>query len=326
MERKVSVIIPNYNHSRFLEKRLSSVFNQSDFIDKIIILDDASTDESLNIIKKYKAQNVEIITNKANSGSVFKQWEKGLSLIEIDSLVWIAESDDVAHDDFLKESLPYFEDPDVVMTYTRSNDINEIDEFLGVSFKNLMWANSSFVKKGSAEVRDHLFIQCTIPNVSAVVFRRNVIDQSFFKHNFKLCGDWYFYIRLLENGKIAYNSKTLNFHRFHKDTMRSKSIKNQEILCERLLIVKEVRDRFNLRFYKYVSSMAFQIDLSISETKISELLGNAGKKMVKLTWKYGFFAATLTFFLIGKRIVKRLFYFGRKQTIFIIILSFLSGE
>lgn len=307
MEQKVSVIIPNYNHARFLEKRLDSVFLQRKFIDKIIILDDASSDESLGIIERYKAFDVDVVVNEVNSGSVFKQWEKGLSLIGKGSLVWIAESDDIAHADFLKEILNAFNDPEVVISYSRSTDINETGETIGLSYKNLKWANDSFVKKGSKEVKDHLYKQCTIPNISAVVFRRDFINSSFFSHNFKLCGDWYFYIRLLESGKIAYIDKPLNFHRFHQETVRNKSVRSVEVLNERLIIVKETCKRYRLGSYRYLSSMAFQIDLYISATKISDLIGVSGRKLFRIIKPYGFFLCSVAITLIAKRFVKRLF-------------------
>lgn len=308
MEQKVSVIIPNYNHAQFLNERLVSVFNQRECIDKIIILDDASSDGSIEIINQYRTDGVEVIVNDKNSGSVFKQWEKGLSYVNQESLVWIAESDDVAHEHFLNDVLKVFVDPEIVLAYSRSIDIDDNGVFIGLSYRNLKWANSSFIKTGKQEVENHLYKKCTIPNVSAVVFRKKYVDGSFFNHNFKLCGDWYFYIRMLENGKIAYLSNTLNYHRFHKGTVRNTSIKSLEVLNERLLIVNEVRDRYNLIFYRYVSAMLFQIDLYISETKISDLLGNVGVNMFNVVKQYGFFFKVASIVLICKRFLKRLFF------------------
>ncbi len=46
----VSVIVPNYNHSKYLSERLSSIINQTFQDFELIILDDASTDDSLEII------------------------------------------------------------------------------------------------------------------------------------------------------------------------------------------------------------------------------------------------------------------------------------
>ncbi len=79
---KVSVIVPNYNHSRFLVQRLDSIFNQTVQDFELILLDDCSSDNSEEILKQYAnhAKVAHFITNKTNSGSPFRQWKKGVEL------------------------------------------------------------------------------------------------------------------------------------------------------------------------------------------------------------------------------------------------------
>ena len=50
----VSVIIPNYNHASFLDERIESVLNQTFQNFEIIIMDDKSSDNSVDVINKYK--------------------------------------------------------------------------------------------------------------------------------------------------------------------------------------------------------------------------------------------------------------------------------
>ena len=52
---EVSVIIPNYNYARFLRQRIESVLAQTYTDYEIILLDDASTDDSTSILKHYSA-------------------------------------------------------------------------------------------------------------------------------------------------------------------------------------------------------------------------------------------------------------------------------
>ena len=75
----VSVIIPNYNHAKYLEERIDSVLNQSYKDFEVIVLDDYSTDNSKEVINKYAGHPKvsHIILNEENSGSTFKQWHKG---------------------------------------------------------------------------------------------------------------------------------------------------------------------------------------------------------------------------------------------------------
>jgi glycosyltransferase involved in cell wall biosynthesis len=71
----ISVVIPNYNHAQFLEKRIESVLNQTYKNIEIILLDDKSTDNSIDIIKKYEQNPVvsHVLQNTENSGSPFLQ-------------------------------------------------------------------------------------------------------------------------------------------------------------------------------------------------------------------------------------------------------------
>ena len=62
MKNKISVLITNYNKSKFLFKTLRSVCNQNFKNYEIILYDDASSDNSIEIIKKFK--KVKLITNK----------------------------------------------------------------------------------------------------------------------------------------------------------------------------------------------------------------------------------------------------------------------
>src|SRR5512136_264482 len=103
---RVSVIVPNFNHAPYLTWRIDTILGQT-FPDlELLILDDGSTDRSRRIIEKYRGRpRVSIQVNPVNSGSVFRQWEKGLSLAAGD-YVWIAESDDWAAPTFLERLVP----------------------------------------------------------------------------------------------------------------------------------------------------------------------------------------------------------------------------
>ena len=71
---KVSVIIPNYNHSTFLTERIDSILNQTYQDFELIILDDCSIDNSVSIIESYRNNEhvTHIVLNEQNTGSTFK--------------------------------------------------------------------------------------------------------------------------------------------------------------------------------------------------------------------------------------------------------------
>ena len=57
MDVKVSVIVPNFNHFNFLKQRLESVFNQKFENFEVILMDDCSIDESLNLLLGYNTHS-----------------------------------------------------------------------------------------------------------------------------------------------------------------------------------------------------------------------------------------------------------------------------
>jgi hypothetical protein len=63
----------------------------------------------------------------------------------------------------------------------------------------------------------------TLPNASAVVFKKPGNVDNVLRVDMKFCGDWLFWKNILKTGKIAYTSKPLNYFRRHQQTTRVKS-------------------------------------------------------------------------------------------------------
>ncbi len=232
--KKISVIVPNYNYAKYLRRRIMSIAEQSYPIYELIVLDDASRDGSRTMIKKLVAEagrlkpemKIKMIFNKENSGKAISQWIKGIEEASGD-YIWIAEADDVARKDFLREVMKGFSaDRDVVISYTESAIINKYGVLMMPSFRRSRDKEgtghfaSSYIRSGKAEVAEIMAIRCTIPNVSAVVFKNTPKLKKTLKEALKFAqvGDWYLYAKLLEDGKIFYNRKSMNLFRVHKES------------------------------------------------------------------------------------------------------------
>jgi glycosyltransferase involved in cell wall biosynthesis len=224
---RVSVIVPNYNYENYIESRLDDVCRQRHAIYELIVLDDNSTDNSVQVISGYLSNltiDSQLVVNESNSGSVFKQWKRGLELSSGD-LVWIAEADDLCTPEMLNELTQAFNDPSVVLAYCQSQQIDENGKLLAENYLDYTgdiskkW-ESDYLADGVDEIRSALCIKNTIPNVSAVVFRRasllaaiDAIGGKLF--NNRVAGDWLVYIHVLLQGKVFFCSKSLNKHRRH---------------------------------------------------------------------------------------------------------------
>lgn len=219
---KVSVIIPNYNHARFLQERIDSILNQTYKDFELIILDDCSTDNSLNVIKQYKYNQhiTAIIINEKNSGSPFAQWNKGFHIAK-GELIWIAESDDSCDVTFLQELVEEFEkDSNLSFAFTRSLRMDENgnkNEVLQPKFTHDIHVD------GKSFIKDFLIWGNKVWNASSVLFRRNIaLDVKLEYMNFKGAGDWLFWVEMAEKGNVSVKTFPLNYYRIYGGNTTSK--------------------------------------------------------------------------------------------------------
>jgi glycosyltransferase involved in cell wall biosynthesis len=228
----VSVIVPNYNHSKYLKQRIESVLGQTFRNFELIILDDCSTDESKKIIESFRQNEFvsNIVYNEKNSGSTFKQWQKGILLAKGD-FIWIAESDDVADLTFLETATSLLQGTGASLFFCQSHMVTQDGENAGDYFwwtrdvNDINWGNQ-FVISGKDFIKKALRYKNVIPNASAVVFKKQQLENSI--KRFSQMGDWLFWLQYLEKNNVCYTPKKLNYFRTHLNTTRQRgNIENE---------------------------------------------------------------------------------------------------
>jgi glycosyltransferase involved in cell wall biosynthesis len=237
---KVSVIIPNYNHAKYLNHRIDSVLEQTYQDFELIIFDDCSPDNSREVIEQYRnhPKVSHIVFNETNSGSTFKQWEKGIEMAR-GEYIWIAESDDWSDKEFLMTLVSQLDKhPNAAVAFSQSYlvDENSNIKVSGIKGVDDIWKKSVVLNKTDALQQ---FVWHTqIINASSVVFRKyqyTLISNKLYKQ-YKFCGDWMFWIQLLENGELIYESKELNYFRQHTNNVRGRNAVNSIEILEQLRI------------------------------------------------------------------------------------------
>ncbi len=233
----VSVIVPSYNHAAYLERRLQSILTQTYQQIEVIILDDFSTDNSRIIINKLKAQHpsIQTVFNKENSGSISGQWSKGIELARGEYL-WIAESDDFAQATFLDRLVAVLAaDPSLGLAYCASDCLFEdgrIEPHWMEDVYPERW-KQDFKAVGIEECRQYLVLGNTIPNSSAVLFRHAAYKQAGgVSQQWRFCGDWDLWMRILYQNNIAYLAERLSTHRQHQKSFMGKLANKPERLLE----------------------------------------------------------------------------------------------
>ena len=211
MNPLVSVIVPNYNHARYLEQRLDSVFDQAYPNFEVIILDDCSTDNSLEVINRYKDNPhlAQIVPNKTNYGSVFKQWEKGFGLTK-GEYIWIAESDDYCELNFMellmKELIAH---PKAVVAFSNYVKCDEKNNILSQSKE---WSNRCY--NGKRFVRKRMARFCEIHNASGAIFKKSVLESVSEEYQtYQSTGDYQFWSEVAACGDVIHVHKNLTYWR-----------------------------------------------------------------------------------------------------------------
>ena len=223
----VSIIVPNYNHALYLRERLDTIYNQTYPNFEVILLDDCSTDDSRDILEEYAerySKNTRILFNDVNSGSVFQQWNKGLSLAR-GKYIWIAESDDYSEDCFLEEMMKCFRYPSTILAFSRSAFMQDgkqtwsTEEYLA-NVKTLRW-DMPFTITAATAVKLGFGYKNIIPNVSSAVFRNiGQVPEEVLKvcSNMALSSDWIFYLAIMKGGCLSYTNRTTNYYRVHQES------------------------------------------------------------------------------------------------------------
>ncbi len=209
--------------------------------DEVLILDDASTDDSLETINELRSvyPNIRLITNGTNSGNTFRQWNKGLSEVRGD-YVWIAESDDYADSQFLEILVGLLEEhPHASIAFCRSLVVDASDREIGKFAHGIVWNwEQSCYKPGSEAIRGPFVSQCIIPNASSAVLRRSACLQvGPVNTDYALSGDWAYYLRLLQVGDLIYDSRPLNYFRDHAGSVRVRSARSHLVAVEAFRIL-----------------------------------------------------------------------------------------
>jgi glycosyltransferase involved in cell wall biosynthesis len=220
----VSVVVPNYNHIKYLGQRLKSIAEQTYRNLEIILLDDASSDNSLSLLDDFvesESRVKTLIKNPQNSGGAFSQWMKGVEQVT-GKYLWIAETDDFSDLRFVETLVNKLEqNENAAVAYCHSNWIDSEGCRLGLMdihapyFKKNYW-QSDFCLDGDEVNRDLMPYRNVIRNASSALFRTSTFKGALagFTPSGKI-DDWLFYVQLLKGNMLCFSDTKLNFCRLH---------------------------------------------------------------------------------------------------------------
>lgn len=278
----VSVIVPNYNHAKYLDERIGSILRQTYQNIEIIILDDKSPDNSVEVIERYRSNPKvsHIVLNDKNSGSTFIQWHRGMELAK-GELIWIAESDDTCEPDMLEELIHgYLAHPTCTLLYVLSIFMDGDGTVYG---KRLPERKPKFMS-GDKFIRKYLSMGNAVSNASSAIFKRESAlncEKSYMKY--KGGGDRLFWIEIAEQGDVYKVNKQLNYFRRHKNVVTTRASLDGTNMKEAVKTYQYLEEKGYLRgllktfVLSYYRGLAYNMELN-SEVVRQELFNIWGCK------------------------------------------------
>ena len=208
MNNQVDIIIPVYNSQKFINKTIKSVFRQTYKKWKIIIIDDASTDNTIKLVekirKKYKERRkIVILKNNINSGQAFSR-NRGLKYSK-SKFVTFLDSDDFWDKNKLKKQINFMLKYNYDFTYCDYKSIknNKIKIIKTPNFFNY----KNFTKNTSIAT-------------SAMIIKKKILKNILFP-DLRLCEDYYFKCLILKS-KDAYKCPGVySFYRLRNNSLQS---------------------------------------------------------------------------------------------------------
>ena len=219
----VSVVVLSFNYAAYMPQRMASVLGQTHPVREVIVLDDASTDDSVARARDSAGgREVEIIVSSVNSGSPFCQWRAAAERARGEWL-WIAEADDSAEPGFLHSLAERIAaEPDAVLAFADSRLIDSDGKAIGASYQayygqtKTLDLSRSDVFDGPSFLRAALAERNLILNASAVLFRRDRLLAALARcHDelatLRVAGDWRIYAEILSapGCKVIFEARPL---------------------------------------------------------------------------------------------------------------------
>lgn len=287
----VSVIMPSYNHEKYISDAIESVLNQtiSDF--ELIIIDDASKDKSEEIIKAYekKDNRIRAFFHKENRG-IARTMNEGLEKAE-GKFIALFSSDDVWVKDKLKKQLEVLERNEDIVVWSEGLIIDAQGNLTGETFTQ---KHGALKRKKSGYIFEELLKGNYICGQS-VIFKRENIEGIRYNEQLKYLNDYKFMLDLARRYEFYFIPEPLVMYRIHgRNAILSDKAGWSK---DRILIGEYLLQKYGDKFSKKAKSNCY-LSISREYSKIGEK-AKARKYIYKGIKLYPFNWANLIYTVIA---------------------------
>lgn len=250
---RVSVVMPVYNCEKYIAKAIESILTQSFADYELLIIDDCSTDGTVEIIKKYNDNRIKLIKNEKNSGVALTR-NIGYRRASGEYIV-IADSDDINHPDRLLKKVNFLdENPNIDVVscwYQEFYSDNKIGKTVKFDQKDI-------------DIRANWIFHAGIP--SFMMFRKQKIKDNrllFHDEKFKAAVDYQWYTSLTEDIHLYCISEVLYFYRRHESQISTNGFSKQQRFAD-LIRLQQLKDlgleptKEQFEFHQYLCGNVMQ--------------------------------------------------------------------
>lgn len=262
---KVSVCIPNYNQGRFIGAAIQSVLNQTYKDFELIIVDNCSADNSVEVIKSFSDPRIRFYKNEKNIGMT-RNWNRCISLAK-GGYICILCADDLYLPHFLEKASSILDsNPAVGFVHSACKGIDSDGKITGV-FRPRNW------KKDYIENGRNVLKRTALDNFAlfpTVMIRRRCFEiLGRFDEDLSYSPDWEMWTRIALHYDVAYIAEPLACYRSHGENLTKEFLKTGQILTENHKTIEKI-----------ISNIA------LSESELAPLKGKINKIKARYTLNY----------------------------------------
>lgn len=201
----VSVCMATYNGEKFLRKQVQSILDQLSPTDELVVSDDSSTDNTLEVLRSFKDDRIKIVKNTRAKGPV-GNFATALANAQFDYL-FLADQDDAWIDGKVKKHVELMKQYEVVVS--DAIVINEDGSVIFDSFFKARNSGKGFFKN----LKRNSYIGCCMS------FRRSLLDRAFpFPDNLHM-HDWWLGLITELSGSVIFCEEKFMYYNRHENTV-----------------------------------------------------------------------------------------------------------
>lgn len=260
MTPKISVLMPVYNVEKYVGEAIESILSQTFEDFELIIVEDASTDHTYDVIAQYKDERIKVVKNKINHGTA-ASLNIGLSMCQTEYIARM-DGDDIAKSTRFEKQIRFMKDnPEIGISGSHMELIN-LD---GTVMKEQM------KKAGNENIKIGLFLGNTSLAHPSLIIRTSILNKYHLHYDpaFQYAEDYDLYCRASQTIKFDNYPESLIQYRIHSDSV-SQKFHDQQILDAQsamYLHLRRLKLPFTLENFKTHTFLSFPPNEWDSESK-----------------------------------------------------------